>query len=76
MANFQRKYDSWLFWKKLEEMQNERVFINGEVEWTSGKTVRGYLDLDRLYLYEELYNKLKNVLVRLSGLEKNSMAEY
>lgn len=76
MANFQRKYDSWLFWKKLKEMQNERVFINGEVEWTSGKTVRGYLDLDRLYLYEELYNKLKNVLVRLSGLEKNSMAEY
>lgn len=76
MANFQRKYDSWLFWKKLENMQEERIFINGEVEWTSKKRVKGYLDLDRLYLYEELYDRLKNVLARLSGLEKNSMAEY
>lgn len=76
ISNFLRKYDSWLFWKKLENMQEERVFINAEVEWTSKKRVKGYLDFDRLYLYEDLYDRLKNALVRLSGLEKNSMAEY
>lgn len=75
MANFLRKYDSWIFWKKIENMQDERIFINAEIEWTSQKKITSYLDLDRLYLYEDLYNILKDVLARLSGLEKNRMAE-
>lgn len=76
MANFLRKYDSWLFWKKLEEMQDEKVFINAEIKWTNTISVKGYLDLDRLYLYEDLYAHLKMALTRLSGLETNNMAEY
>lgn len=76
MANFLRKYDSWIFWKKIEDMQDDRIFINAEIEWTTQKRITGYLDLDRLYLYEDLYNILRDVLARLSGLEKNRMSEF
>lgn len=75
-AKFIRKYDSYLFWKYIKQNQNEKIFINADISWNSQITIKGYLDFERLYLYAELYELLKNSLKRTSGFVPNSEVEY
>lgn len=75
-AAFIRKYDSYLFWSKIKEYEQEKIYINADIHWNNSLIIHGYLDFDRLYLYEELYLILKTALYRTKGLVNEANVEY
>lgn len=75
-AKFIRKYDSYLFWKYIKQNQSEKIFINADIRWNNKMVIKGYLDMERIYLHPELYEILKNSLKRTSGFMPNSEVEY
>lgn len=75
-ARFIRKYDSYLFWQYIKNNQEEKIFINADIKWSNQMIIKGYLDFERLYLYGNLYELLKNSLKRTSGFVNNSEVEY
>lgn len=75
-AKMLRKYDSYLFWNFIKVHQQEKIYINADIVWNNEMTVNGYLDFERVYLYEDIYLLLKNALLRTSGFVNNSEIVY
>lgn len=75
-AKMIRKYDSYLFWEFVKQHQKEKIYINANVVWNSETNIVGYIDFERIYLYEHIYVLLKNALLRTSGFANNAEIEY
>lgn len=74
-ALFLRGYGSYVFWNKILKYSADQLFINATVQW-SEKTIEGYLDFERTYLYEDLYSLLKNALLRMTGCIRGANVEF
>lgn len=75
-AKMLRKYDSYLFWNFIKAHQQEKIYINADIVWNNEMTVNGYLDFERIYLYEDIYLLLRNALLRTSGFVNNAEIVY
>lgn len=71
-----RAYDSFFFWKTIYQYKADRLFINAKINWSESKQISGYLDFERIYLYGDLYDLLKNALLRMAGCIRNSNVEF
>ena len=74
-ASFIRKFDSFNFWGLVKKYKNEKLYINASVKW-GNQNIHGYLDLERTYLYTELYDIISKSLLRMSGLIDDENVEY
>lgn len=75
-AKFIRKYDSYLFWNLVKEYQKNKIYINANIRWNNETVINGYLDFEKIYLFEDVYTLLRNALFRTSGFVSNVDIEY
>lgn len=73
---FLRKYESALFWRELAKRKEEKIFIHADIQWGSNIYLKGYLDFDRIYLFEDIYDILKRSLYRVRGIANENSIEF
>lgn len=74
-GRFIRIYDSYCFWRLIKKYQTDKIYLNADINWGNQK-IHGYLDLIRLHLYNDLYEIVRNSLIRISGFVENANVEY
>jgi hypothetical protein len=73
-ALFLKAHDTYLFWKTIAESPNKNdYFVNADIAWEEGLTIRGYFYFENIIHNHDLYSILHNALERIAGLypEKN-----
>ena len=68
-ALFLRKYHSALFWRMVNERENEGLYFNDNVFWDrhGSRQVCGYLNFERIQTIPAIYNLLMKCLSRTAG---------
>lgn len=74
-TNFIKIYDSYCFWNLIKKHKNQKLFINAKVKW-GNQDIHGYLNLESIYLFEDLYAIVNRSLTRLTGLVDDENIEY
>lgn len=74
-GRFIRTYDSYCFWQWVKRHEIEKIYLNAKINWGQ-QTFWGYLDLIRLHLHNDLYEIVRNSLIRISGFIENTNIEY
>lgn len=75
-ALFIRKYYSFHFWQMIKEYQSENYFINAPILWSKEKIIDGYLDFERIIMFEKAYKLLIGSLERTMGYFNMSDVEF
>lgn len=75
-ALFIRNYDSYLFWSMIKVHYSDKIYISADIEWGNNQRINGYLDLERAYLYEDLYSIVENALMRTVGFVNSAGVEF
>lgn len=75
-SDFLRRYESAIFWKKVKEHFDERVFINSEIQWEDNLRIFGFLDFEQIYLIPELNEILKRTLFRVKAFNETENVEF
>ncbi len=75
-ALFIRKYYSFHFWQVIKEYSSENYFINAPIVWSKERIIDGYLDFERIIMFDKAYRLLISSLERTIGYFNMTDVEF